>query len=147
MLSEHNVKACVESFTAFGDDYTGSISFDEYNHLAYNYRDGMVVDSVTACSTLVSSRLYQIGLQVNLIDRSTGATLTGTYHGLGQADYPSQSVDCSTVTLFGTVIEVRFGARSHYADRRTKAINYMSFTDDVGTVAEFGNFVDATSGW
>ena len=106
----------------------------------------MVVDSVTACSTLISSRLYQIGLQVNLIDRSTGATLTGTYHGLGQADYPSQSVDCSTVTMFGTVIEVRIGARSHYVNRRDRAINYMSFIDDVGTVAEFGTITDATAG-
>ena len=107
----------------------------------------MVVDSVTACSTLISSHIYQIGLQINLIDRSTGATLTGTYHGLGQADYPSQSVDCSTVSMFGTVIEVKFGARPHYINRRDRAINYLQFTDDVGTVAEFGTFSDATAGW
>ena len=49
--------------------------------------------------------------------------------------------------MFGTVIEVNFGARSHYNNRRTKAINYMSFIDDVGTVAEFGTITDATAGF
>ena len=87
----------------------------------------MVADSITACSTALSLNTYQIGLQINLLDRNTGATLAGTYHGLGQADYPSQSVACSTVRMFGTVIKVRFGARRHPTDRRSKAINYMSF--------------------
>lgn len=92
--------ACIE----FNESYPGDSStdaaasdFDEFDYLVSNYEQGMVIDSATVCQKDFDGTTFIIGLSLNLINRSTGETSTGSYHGLSQADYPGDStVSCQT---------------------------------------------------
>lgn len=105
--------ACIESEDSYPGDsstHASAVDFDEFDYLVLNYKQDMVVDSATVCQKDFDGVTFLIGIGLNLINRSTGETSTGSYHGLSQADYPGDStVSCQTQVTTGTIYEVTVG--------------------------------------
>lgn len=49
LLLASKVEACLEFEDAFGDVYTGSSSFSDYDSLVANFKTGMVVETIEVC--------------------------------------------------------------------------------------------------
>ena len=134
------VKACLESDDAYGDSLSSSTSFSDYDFLVNNFKNGMVVDSVKVCQNVISTNTYIVGIQLSLINYSTGERITGDLHGSDLHGF------CETRSFSGTVISVRVGRASHYSEAGIYVINYLKMEDDFGTDVTFGQWILVNGG-
>ena len=49
LLLVSQVKACLETDIVYGSTVDGSTNFSDFDHINTNFKDGMVIESITAC--------------------------------------------------------------------------------------------------
>jgi len=114
--------------------------FDEEGYLIANYKAGMVVQKITMCEVQKGGATYLSGIQIDLLDRSSGDKLTG-------AQLAHTDDTCKSWEPFGTTVGLTLGKRKHYSDPSKDVINFAEFRADTGFVKlEFGNRLESNAG-
>ena len=77
----HIVCGCLTKGEEYGDTLPGATTYDDEANLIANFRDGMIIKKITMCENSISGNSYLTGIQIDLLDRTTYETTTGTFHG------------------------------------------------------------------